>query len=52
MFLIDTHAHLYLADFNQDRAAMLESARLAGVEQILLPAIDSETHAALVAMDE
>lgn len=52
MFLIDTHAHLYLADFNQDRAAMLESARLAGVEQILLPAIDSETHAALVDMDE
>jgi TatD DNase family protein len=31
---------------------MLENARLAGVEQILLPAIDSETHAALVAMEE
>jgi TatD DNase family protein len=43
---------LYLADFEQDRSAMLENARLAGVEQILLPAIDSETHAALVAMEE
>ena len=52
MLLIDSHAHLYLADFEQDRSAMLENARLAGVEQILLPAIDSETHAALVAMEE
>jgi TatD DNase family protein len=52
MLLIDSHAHLYLADFEQDRSAMLGNARLAGVEQILLPAIDSETHAALVAMEE
>jgi TatD DNase family protein len=52
MFLIDTHAHLYLADFDQDRATMLERARMEGVEQFLLPAIDSETHAALVAMEE
>jgi TatD DNase family protein len=52
MFLIDTHAHLYLADFDQDRPAMLEAARLAGVGQILLPAIDSETHTALVNMEE
>ena len=52
MLLIDSHAHLYLADFEQDRSVMLGNARLAGVEQILLPAIDSETHAALVAMEE
>ncbi|MBM3915209.1 MAG: TatD family deoxyribonuclease [Sphingomonadales bacterium] len=52
MFFIDTHAHLYLSDFEQDRSAMLEAAQKAGVEQILLPAIDSETHAALVAMEE
>ncbi|MFM7645685.1 MAG: TatD family hydrolase [Sphingomonadales bacterium] len=52
MVLIDTHAHLYLSDFDQDRAAMLESARGAGVEQVLLPAIDSETHAALVDMEQ
>ncbi len=52
MFLIDTHAHLYLADFDQDRSAMLDATREAGVGQILLPAIDSETHAALVAMEE
>jgi TatD DNase family protein len=51
MFLIDTHAHLYLSEFDQDRAAMLEAARGAGVEQILLPAIDSETHTALVEME-
>jgi len=52
MFFIDTHAHLYLSDLEQDRSAMLEAAQKAGVEQILLPAIDSETHAALVAMEE
>lgn len=52
MYFIDTHAHLYLPDFDQDRAAMLEKAHKAGVEQFLLPAIDAETHAALVAMEE
>lgn len=52
MLLIDTHAHLYLSDFDQDRAAMLQTALTAGVGQILLPAIDAETHAALVAMEE
>lgn len=52
MILIDTHAHLYLSDFDQDRASMLQAAHAAGVEQILLPAIDSETHAALVEMEQ
>lgn len=52
MVFIDTHAHLYLSDFDQDRSAMLEAAQKAGVEQFLLPAIDSETHAVLVAMEE
>lgn len=32
---IDSHAHLESSDFDQDRAAMLERARLAQVERIL-----------------
>jgi TatD DNase family protein len=52
MFLIDTHAHLYLADFDQDRSAMLDATREAGVGQILLPAIDAETHDAMIAMEQ
>jgi TatD DNase family protein len=46
--LIDTHAHLYLDAFDPDRDAVLDRARAAGVEAILLPAINAESvHAAL-----
>jgi TatD DNase family protein len=46
--LVDTHAHLYLDAFDPDRDAVLERAREAGVEAVLLPAIDAASvHAAL-----
>jgi TatD DNase family protein len=38
--LIDTHAHLYLEPFDEDRSAVLRRARDAGVETIVMPAID------------
>ncbi len=38
--LIDTHAHLYLDRFAEDREAVLRRAEDAGVETIVLPAID------------
>ena len=38
--LIDTHAHLYLDRFDDDRDAVLQRARDAGVETIVQPAID------------
>ena len=38
--LIDTHAHLYLEQFDDDRPAVLRRARDAGVETIVMPAID------------
>lgn len=38
--LIDTHAHLYLPEFDDDRAEMTERARKAGVEAVILPNID------------
>lgn len=38
--LIDTHAHLYLNKFDADREAVVARAREAGVEAIVLPAID------------
>lgn len=38
--LIDTHAHLYLDAFDDDRDAVLQRAQEAGVETIVLPAID------------
>ena len=50
MTLIDTHAHLYLSDFDADNKEMLDRAWRNGVEKIFLPAIDSETHDRLLAL--
>jgi TatD DNase family protein len=44
MRLIDTHAHIYLPEFDADRQQLVDKALAAGVTQILLPAIDSTTH--------
>jgi TatD DNase family protein len=49
--LIDTHAHLYAQQFDNDRAEMLKRADTEGVKKIFLPAIDSETHAAMMALE-
>lgn len=38
---IDTHAHLYLEAFGEDIDQVIERARNAGVEKILLPNLDS-----------
>lgn len=43
MSLIDTHSHIYLPQFEGDRADMLQRAREAGVEKIYLPNIDLES---------
>ncbi len=40
MKLIDTHAHLYLEEFDNDREAMMQRALDAGVSAFLLPNID------------
>ena len=50
MILIDTHSHLYAEEFDEDRAAALERALERGVERLLLPAIDSESHERLFAL--
>ncbi len=41
MKLIDTHTHLYLEVFDEDRDQVIESAIAVGVERFYLPAIDS-----------
>lgn len=38
--LVDTHAHIYLEKFDNDRDAMIDRARSAGVTKIVMPAID------------
>ena len=48
MYLIDTHTHIYLPEFDDDRKEMIERAKAAGVSTMLLPAIDSSTHKAML----
>jgi TatD DNase family protein len=40
---IDTHAHLYLPEFDADRESIVDTAVYRGVKRILLPNIDSTT---------
>ena len=43
MFLTDTHTHLYLEEFNDDRKEMIERALELDVKAMLLPNIDSSS---------
>jgi TatD DNase family protein len=43
MTWIDTHAHLYTKDFDEDRAVVVQNAIRNGVETMLLPNIDVES---------
>jgi TatD DNase family protein len=50
--LIDTHCHLYLDDFKEDIAALLERAQKEGVQKFYLPAISSDETSALLQLEE
>ena len=52
MTLIDTHSHIYVPEFESDRAFMLERAEKEGVRKIFMPAIDSTTHEAMLKLEE
>ena len=41
--MIDSHAHLYLEEFDEDREAVIRRAREAGVKSIINIGIDLET---------
>lgn len=51
MMLIDTHAHIYVPEFDSDLAEMLRRAEKEGVRKIILPAIDSHTHEAMLLVE-
>ena len=50
MILIDTHTHLYLNAFDNDREAMVQRAVASGVKYMFLPNIDSESAAGMHAL--
>lgn len=47
---IDTHTHLFVKEFNEDRNIVVERAIEAGVGRMLLPCIDSSSIAPIMAM--
>lgn len=48
---IDTHAHLYSGKFDSDRTAMLERIPEADVDLVLMPAVDRQSHAAMLQLE-
>jgi len=41
--MIDTHSHIYLPEFDEDRATIVEKAKKEGIEKILMPNIDNSS---------
>ncbi|MGN6164191.1 MAG: TatD family hydrolase [Flavisolibacter sp.] len=52
MHFIDSHAHIYLPEFDADRDKCINNAKTAGIEKILMPAVDASTHKAMLAAEE
>ncbi|MDR2882151.1 MAG: TatD family hydrolase [Azoarcus sp.] len=50
--LIDTHLHLDAVEFDPDRAEVLARARAAGIEGFVVPAVDREGFARVLALAE
>ena len=51
MKMIDTHCHLYGEAFARDQAEMIQRAEKEGVGRFYLPAIDSGSREALLALE-
>jgi len=52
MVLIDTHAHIYAEEFVNDRQEMIDRVRVSGVNKVLMPGIDSTTHAEMLKLED
>ena len=50
--IIDTHSHIYLPEFDADRAEMVKRAENEGISLILMPAIDNQTHSRMVGVEQ
>ena len=52
MAFVDTHTHLYLEQFDEDRDQAVDRALKAGVSRLLLPNVDRETIPALMQVSQ
>ncbi|MEM6963726.1 MAG: TatD family hydrolase [Bacteroidota bacterium] len=50
--LVDTHTHIYLRQFDDDRAEMMQRAKENGVEKFYLPNIDSTSIKAMLDLEK
>jgi len=50
--MIDTHSHIYLEEFNDDRDEVVKRAKDAGITKILLPNIDVSSIGAMLGVEE
>lgn len=50
--MIDTHTHIYLEEFDEDRVEVVRRAREAGVERVILPNVDFDTVQAMHATND
>ncbi|NLT02371.1 MAG: TatD family hydrolase [Bacteroidales bacterium] len=50
--MIDTHAHLYLEAFEEDRTAVIERSRAAGINEVWLPGIDADSLPSMEALNK
>ena len=49
--IIDTHSHVYLPEFDLDRESVLAAAENEQIKLILMPAVDNETHSAMLEVE-
>jgi len=52
MQLIDTHCHIYAKEFDNDRSQMIERALNESIAKMLMPAIDSSEHEAMLHLEQ
>ncbi len=52
MKLIDSHAHIYSTEFDKDRIEAIQSSINAGIDRIIMPAIDSSTHEGMLLLEK
>lgn len=50
--MIDTHAHVYASEFDHDRDEVIARARQVGIEKILMPNIDLNSIAPMLATEK
>lgn len=50
--LTDSHTHLYSEQFDEDREAVIQRAKDAGIDRFFIPAIDSSYIEAMLALEE